>query len=470
MRRTRSHTVRSKRNPRDYYEILGVARTATPQEIKAAYHRCAKDFHPDRNKDPKAPARFMECDEAYKTLSDPERREAYDRHGSGAPGFVFGSRARHGGGTVHGRAPLRRPVAPKDVPAWQPDKRSLRNMINEAAGFVDKNFCLRAIHDESIKLGGELWLVTLYAFTGTRGRATLQVFCSEPALGFAGKVMEAYDSGVDPSVTSAQPQTPTKAVFAAVAGFPGRALLIRLLGDDVADVYDGLWLEYSTANPWGDAAFVRKATILVQLAEERLEQLQRSAADASSHARRPVRRPVSSGVEFFCPECSRRIVVAEGGVLPDACSFCELDLRPFRYWPTDLGELEPGFGRLRRRNSRGRMRGKRPGMPEDREWIMSVAELEADLLKQGAPRAEHWMWLIDQGLALAWQDLSGGRLQAAEEKVRDAAWIMKRASALGLAVPQATVNNYMNLTLALRGRKAAESRRSGGGFRRIELD
>jgi molecular chaperone DnaJ len=86
--------------PRDYYDILGVARTADETEIKKAFRRLARELHPDVNKhDPDAEDKFKEAAEAYEVLSDPERRATYDRYGheglrSGgyAPNFdTFGS-------------------------------------------------------------------------------------------------------------------------------------------------------------------------------------------------------------------------------------------------------------------------------------------------------------------------------------------------------------------------------------------
>jgi molecular chaperone DnaJ len=66
---------------RDYYEILGVQRGATPEELKAAFRGLARQYHPDVNKSPDAEERFKEINEAYAVLSDPEKRAAFDRYG-----------------------------------------------------------------------------------------------------------------------------------------------------------------------------------------------------------------------------------------------------------------------------------------------------------------------------------------------------------------------------------------------------
>jgi len=71
---------------KDYYEILGVARTASNDEIKKAYRKLAHQYHPDVSKDPAGEAKFKEIGEAYATLKDTEKRAAYDelgRHPSG---------------------------------------------------------------------------------------------------------------------------------------------------------------------------------------------------------------------------------------------------------------------------------------------------------------------------------------------------------------------------------------------------
>jgi len=66
---------------RDYYEVLGIPRTATTEEVQQAYRKLARTYHPDVNSDPSAEERFKDINEAYQVLKDPKTRERYDRFG-----------------------------------------------------------------------------------------------------------------------------------------------------------------------------------------------------------------------------------------------------------------------------------------------------------------------------------------------------------------------------------------------------
>lgn len=91
-------------NKKDYYEVLGVTKGADKKEIKKAYRKLAKEFHPDRNKASDAEEKFKEVQEAYEVLSDEDKRKAYDQFGhAGTQGFGgAGGFGGFGGGGFQG--------------------------------------------------------------------------------------------------------------------------------------------------------------------------------------------------------------------------------------------------------------------------------------------------------------------------------------------------------------------------------
>lgn len=88
-------------NKRDYYEVLGISKGASDDEIKKAYRKMAKKYHPDINKEADAEAKFKEVNEAYEVLSDPQKKQIYDQYGhaglDGSAGFGQGGFGDFGG-------------------------------------------------------------------------------------------------------------------------------------------------------------------------------------------------------------------------------------------------------------------------------------------------------------------------------------------------------------------------------------
>ena len=136
----------------DYYDVLGVARGASAEEMKKAFRRLAMQFHPDRNQEAGAEARFKEVNEAYEVLSDPEKRALYDRFGhaatqGGADGFARGFEGFGFGGLgdifdaffggAQGRT-QRGPARGADA------RRSMTLTFSEAVFGVDKEFDIQS--------------------------------------------------------------------------------------------------------------------------------------------------------------------------------------------------------------------------------------------------------------------------------------------------------------------------------------
>ncbi|XP_044132934.1 dnaJ homolog subfamily B member 1-like [Bufo gargarizans] len=74
---------------KDYYKILGLSKGASEEDIKKAYRKQALKYHPDKNKDPGAEERFKEIAEAYDVLSDPKKREIFDKYGEEGTCHVY---------------------------------------------------------------------------------------------------------------------------------------------------------------------------------------------------------------------------------------------------------------------------------------------------------------------------------------------------------------------------------------------
>jgi molecular chaperone DnaJ len=133
--------------PRDYYEVLGVSRDASEDELKKAYRKLARECHPDANPDdPEAEAKFKELGEAYGVLSDPNRRSNYDRFGAagigGAGGFdPFDIFASFFGGDPFGMNRRTGPQRGRDLVV------ALEITLEEVVAGVTKSFPVRSLRN-----------------------------------------------------------------------------------------------------------------------------------------------------------------------------------------------------------------------------------------------------------------------------------------------------------------------------------
>ena len=94
--------MRNMADKRDYYEVLGISRSASAEEIKRAFRNLARRYHPDVNKATDAEARFKEINEAYEVLSDTNKRKAYDTYGHEAMSGAAAGPSGFGGGPGFG--------------------------------------------------------------------------------------------------------------------------------------------------------------------------------------------------------------------------------------------------------------------------------------------------------------------------------------------------------------------------------
>src|SRR5579884_1472330 len=146
---------------RDYYEVLGVPRTADEQQIKSAFRRLALRYHPDRNPgDPSAAERFKEINEAYAVLSDPEKRRRYDRLGPDWERFQGAGEAGDPFGGVHVEY---HHVSPEDLGDLFGDRGAFGGFFHDLFGF---GFGRARPDARGSDLEAEAWVSLEEAFTG----------------------------------------------------------------------------------------------------------------------------------------------------------------------------------------------------------------------------------------------------------------------------------------------------------------
>src|SRR5262245_16245887 len=144
---------------RDYYEVLGVAKGAGPDDIKRAFRQSALKYHPDRNPGPESEAKFKEASEAYEVLSDPEKRNRYDRFGhaglNGASMHDFGGMHAEaifsvfgdilgdmfGGGFSHGRGRGRADQGVDIQTVIEVDLKEVATGVEKTLRFERADFC-----------------------------------------------------------------------------------------------------------------------------------------------------------------------------------------------------------------------------------------------------------------------------------------------------------------------------------------
>lgn len=161
---------------KDHYSVLGVPRTAKPDEIQRAYRKLARKYHPDVNREPDAADKFKEIGEAYDTLSDPENRARYDRFGADYRQYAGSGAGPGGGGTRWGSGVPR----PGPRPGQRPGRGAYGNANVDMGGDVDWEDLLGGWFRQ--QAGGpaqgadheaELWLTLEEAVRG--GRRTVRL-------------------------------------------------------------------------------------------------------------------------------------------------------------------------------------------------------------------------------------------------------------------------------------------------------